>query len=174
MLFIAHNQSAIFAILQYPSSRLQNHRRLADWVTSLVVHLPERAETGGPNNRYHQTVRAVHSCKSWFQQGLIKSIVMLKLRIRNHLNNIRMCTGHKKVNSVTKTASFLVPRVDDCIDNIVHVKYATSFDFLKRFWQILLTDRAKEISAFITSDGLYQYKIIPFGIKKTRQQLINI
>ena len=29
-----------------------------------------------------------------------------------------MCTDYRKVNSVTKTDSFLVPRMDNCIDNI--------------------------------------------------------
>ena len=39
-----------------------------------------------------------------------------------------------------------------------------------------LSERAKEISAFITPDGLYQYKVMPFGIRNapaTFQQLIN-
>ena len=77
-----------------------------------------------------------------------------------------MCNDYRKVNSVTKTDSFPEPRVDDCIDNIRHVKYVTKFDLLKGFWQIPLIDRAKELSAFITPDGLYQYKDMPFGIKK--------
>ena len=34
----------------------------------------------------------------------------------------RMCTDYIKLNSVTKTDSFLVPRVNDCIDNIRHAK----------------------------------------------------
>ena len=38
--------------------------------------------------------------------------------------------------------------MDDCIDNIGQAKYVTKFDLLKGFWQIPLTDRAKEISAF--------------------------
>ena len=33
-----------------------------------------------------------------------------------------MCTDYRKVNSVTKTDSFPVPRLDDCIDNIGQVK----------------------------------------------------
>ena len=33
-------------------------------------------------------------------------------------------------------------------------------DLLKGFWQIPLTDRAKDISAFVTPDGLYQYKVM--------------
>ena len=67
-----------------------------------------------------------------------------------------MCTDYRKVYSVTKTDSFSVPRVDDCIDNIGQAKYVTKFGLLKGFWLIPLTDRAKKISAFVTLDGLYQ------------------
>ena len=63
----------------------------------------------------------------------------------------RMCTDYIKVNSVTKTDTFPIPR----IYNIGHDKYMTKFDLLKGFWQIPLTDRAKETSAFVTPDGLY-------------------
>ena len=88
----------------------------------------------------------------------------------------RMCTDYRKVNSVTKTDTFPIPRIDDCIDNIGHAKYVTKFDLLKGFYQIPLTDRAKEISAFVTPDGLYQYKVMPFGMKNspaTFQRLVN-
>ena len=37
----------------------------------------------------------------------------------------RMCTDYRKVNSVTKTDTFPIPRIDDCIDNIGHAKYVT-------------------------------------------------
>ena len=37
----------------------------------------------------------------------------------------RMCTDNKKVNSLTKTDSFLEPRMDDCIDNNGQAKYVT-------------------------------------------------
>ena len=77
----------------------------------------------------------------------------------------RMSTDYRKVNTVTKTDSFLVPRIDDCIDNISQAKYVTKLDLLNGFRQIPLTDRAKEISAFVTPDGLYQYKVMPFGMK---------
>ena len=67
--------------------------------------------------------------------------------------------------------------MDDCIDNIGQAKYVTKFDLLKGFWQIPLTDRAKKISAFVTPDELYQYKVMPFGMKNspaTFQRLINM
>ena len=77
---------------------------------------------------------------------------------------------------MTKSDSFPIPRVDDCIDRIGNAKYVTKFDLLKGFWQVPLTDRAKEISTFVTPDGLFQYKVTPFGMKNspaTFQRLIN-
>ena len=88
----------------------------------------------------------------------------------------RMCTDYPKVNSVTKTDSFPIPRIDDCIDKVGYSKYVTKFDLLKGFWKVPLTDRAKEVSAFATPNGLYQYKVMPFGMKNspaTFQRLVN-
>ena len=88
-----------------------------------------------------------------------------------------MCTDYRKINAVTKTDSFPIPRIDDCIDKVGNAKYVTKFDLLKGFWQIPLTQRAKEVSAFVTPDGLFQYKIMPFGMKNspaTFQRLINL
>ena len=85
----------------------------------------------------------------------------------------RLCTDYRKVNGVTKTDSFPIPRIDDCIGK---AKYVTKFDLLKGFWQIPLTDNAKEVSAFVTPDGLFRYKVMPFGMKNspaTFQRLIN-
>ena len=88
----------------------------------------------------------------------------------------RMCTDYRKVNNLSKTDTFPIPRMDDCIDKVGNSKYITKFDLLKGFWQIPLTERAKEISAFVTPDGLYHYKVMPFGMKNspaTFQRLIN-
>ena len=77
---------------------------------------------------------------------------------------------------MTKSDTFPIPRMDDCIDRIGRAKYVTKFDFLKGFCQVPLTDRAKEISAFVTPDGLFQYKVAAFGMKNspaTFQRLIN-
>ena len=80
-------------------------------------------------------------------------IGVLVFSYQNQMETFRMCTDYRQVNSVTKTDSFPVPRTDDCIDNIGQAKYVTKFDLLKAFCQIPLTDKAKEISAFVTPDG---------------------
>ena len=52
----------------------------------------------------------------------------------------RMCTDYRKVNNLSKTDTFPIPRMDDCIDKIGNSKYITKFDLLKGFWQIPLTE----------------------------------
>ena len=75
-----------------------------------------------------------------------------------------------------KTDSFSIPRVEDCIDRIGHAQYMSKLGLLKGNWQVPHTPRAKEISAFVTLDGLFQYKVMPIGMNNapaTFQRMIN-
>ena len=86
------------------------------------------------------------------------------------------CTDFCKVNLVTKTDSYPILRVEDCIERIGNAKYISKLDLLKGYWQVPLTPRAKEISAFVTPEGFYQYKVMPFGMNNspaTFQHMIN-
>lgn len=69
------------------------------------------------------------------------------------------------MNNVAKSDSYPIARVDNCIDRVGHATFVTKFDLLKGFWQIPLTDRGKEIAAFVTPAGLFQHKDTPFGMK---------
>ena len=84
---------------------------------------------------------------------------------------------YRKVNVLSKTDSFPIPRMEDCIDRIGNVKYITKCDLLKGYWCVPLTECAKDISVFVTPDALYQYKVMPFGMKNSQttfQRLMNM
>ncbi|PWI46234.1 hypothetical protein CEE45_17880, partial [Candidatus Heimdallarchaeota archaeon B3_Heim] len=88
----------------------------------------------------------------------------------------RFCTDFRKVNAVTKTDSYPIPRIEDCIDKDGTAKYVSKFDMLKGYYQIPLTEKAKEISAFVTPNGFYQYTVTPFGMKNSPavfQRMVN-
>ena len=90
--------------------------------------------------------------------------------------SFRLCTDFRKLNAITKTDSYPIPRIDDCIDRVGHAKYVSKLDLLKGYWQVPLTEGAKRVSAFVTPSGLYQYRVMPFGMKNapaTFQRLIN-
>jgi hypothetical protein len=88
----------------------------------------------------------------------------------------RFVTDFRKVNGVTKADNYPIPRVDDCIDQIGSAKFVTKFDLLKGYWQIPLTQRAREVSAFVTPFGFYQYRVTAFGMRNsgsTFQRFMN-
>ncbi|XP_071824592.1 uncharacterized protein [Apostichopus japonicus] len=90
--------------------------------------------------------------------------------------SFRFVTDYRKVNQCSKTDSYPIPRIDDCIDKIGNAKFVSKFDLLKGYRQVPLTDRAKEMSAFCTPDALYQYRVMPFGMKNapaTFQRMVN-
>ena len=88
----------------------------------------------------------------------------------------RFCNNYHKVNAITKPDSFPLPRMDDCVDRVGFAKYVTKLGLLKGYWQVPLSLRASEISAFVTPDYFLQYTVMPFGLRNapaTFQRLMN-
>ena len=78
--------------------------------------------------------------------------------------SFRFCTDYRKVNQVTVRDSFPLPRIDEIIDTISQSSYITTIDLQRGYYQIKLTPRARIISAFVTPFGLFQYKVLSFGM----------
>ncbi len=89
----------------------------------------------------------------------------------------RFCTDFRKVNAATKPDSFPLPRMEDCVDRVGSARFVTKLDLLKGYWQVPLTARAAEISAFVTPDYFLQYSVLAFGMRNapaTFQRLMHI
>lgn len=90
--------------------------------------------------------------------------------------SVRFCIDFRKINVVTKTDAFPIPRLEGCIDQIGKANFVSKFDLLKGFWQVPLSDHAKEVSAFVTPEGLYRCLVLPFSMKNAPasfQRLMN-
>ncbi|KAJ1184471.1 hypothetical protein NDU88_001277 [Pleurodeles waltl] len=84
--------------------------------------------------------------------------------------------GLRGLNSVTLTDAHPIPRADELVDRLGAAKFLSTFDLTSGYWQIGLTEGAKERSAFSTPDGHYQFRVMPFGLKNapaTFQWLVN-
>ena len=92
-------------------------------------------------------------------------------------NDFRLCLDYRKVNKITKTDTYPLPRVEDCIDKVGNEKFLAKIDLMKGYYQVPLSERAKAISAFVTPDGLYECEVMPFGMKtatSTFQRMMNM
>lgn len=111
---------------------------------------------------------AVQSFSSWASPSML---------VGKSDGSPRFCNDYRKVNKVTKTDSYPLPRMEDCIDLVGSAKFVSKFDLLKGYWQVPLTARAQKISAFVTPFGLYEYTVMSFGLcnaPATFQRLMNM
>ena len=78
---------------------------------------------------------------------------------------IRFCMDYRKVNKVTKMDAYPIPSMERMIEKVAFAKYISTIDLTKGFWQIPLETSTIEKSAFITTKGLYEFLVMPFGMK---------
>ncbi|XP_076065309.1 uncharacterized protein LOC143039317 [Oratosquilla oratoria] len=91
--------------------------------------------------------------------------------------SMRLCIDYRKLNAVTEPDSYPLPRIDDVIDEVGRAQWVTKLDLLQGYYQVRLSERSRAISAFITPEGLYQFTVLPFGLRNapaTFQRLMNI
>ena len=76
----------------------------------------------------------------------------------------RFCVDYRKLNDVTVKDGYPLPKVDECLDALAGSKWFNCMDLNSGFWQIMVEPEDQMKTAFTTSHGLYQFKVMPFGL----------
>ncbi|OWZ01621.1 LOW QUALITY PROTEIN: reverse transcriptase [Phytophthora megakarya] len=76
---------------------------------------------------------------------------------------------YKLVNSLTRLMVYPMPLISDLLEDLDKPLWYCSLDMASGFWVVPMTDRAREISAFITPFGLFEWSRMPFGLKNDPQ-----
>ena len=88
----------------------------------------------------------------------------------------RMCVDFTDLNNACPKDSLSLLKIDQLVDSIVGHKLLTFMDTFSGYNQIQMVEEDQEKTTFITSQGLYCYKVMPFGLKNaeaTYQRLVN-
>jgi hypothetical protein len=87
---------------------------------------------------------------------------------------LRICVDYRKLNEITLIDLHPIPRMCDIFEKIGNAKYLSWFDLTKGYWQFPLAEEAREKSAFITPFGLFEFTIMPFGMKTSPASFIRL
>ena len=79
-------------------------------------------------------------------------------------NSYIFCIDYRRVNAISRKDAFPVPDIRDALDSLRGAKHFATLDLLSGYWQLGMTPRAKERSAFCTRRGLFQFRRMPFGL----------
>ena len=96
--------------------------------------------------------------------------------VKKENGKLRMCVGFTNLNKACSKDSFPLSRIDQLVDSTIGHKLLTFMDAFSRYNQTKMAEEDQEKTAFITSQGLYYYKVMPFGLKNARatyQRLVN-
>ena len=88
----------------------------------------------------------------------------------------RMCVDFTDINKACPKDSYPLPRVDVLVDSTARHQLLSFIDALSSYNQIRMHEDNQEKTSFVTSQGLFCYKVMPFDLKNagtTYQRLMN-
>ncbi len=81
----------------------------------------------------------------------------------------RMCINYAPLNKITKKDNEPILIIKEYLSLFHGVQWLIVLDLASAYWQILLTKRSQKYIAFLTAYGLYQFKVMPFGLVNAQQ-----
>ena len=92
-------------------------------------------------------------------------------------NAKRLVVHYGKLDKLTKKHSGSLPSSEQALKRAAHCRFKSKSDKRSGFWQVELTKRARDLSAFIAPNGqVFKWKVMPFGLTNalaTFQELMN-
>src|SRR5438445_110649 len=88
----------------------------------------------------------------------------------------RFCIDYRKINNITITDAHPLPRIDDVLEQFREAKWFSSIDLASGYWQIEMNEKDREKTAFTCHLGLFEFNVMPFGLKNappTFQRMMN-
>ncbi|GFW34720.1 retrovirus-related Pol polyprotein from transposon 17.6 [Trichonephila clavipes] len=97
--------------------------------------------------------------------------------IPNPSNQFRLCIDYRKLNEVTVSDTYKLPRMDDLLQGAKYTAYISTIDLKSGYYQVNVNPVDSDKTAFVCPFGTYRFKRMPFGLKNapaTFQRLMDI
>ena len=88
--------------------------------------------------------------------------------VRKKDNALRFCVDYRRVNKLTRKDAYPLPRVNDTLETLSGSRWFSTLNLLSGYWQVEVAEGDRDKTPFITKEGLYEFKVMPFGLSNAR------
>lgn len=90
--------------------------------------------------------------------------------------SVRMCVDFRNLNDVTRDDAFPMSLPQELVLRVGRANYITLIDLKRGYWQVPMAPESEHYTAFVTHEGQYAWRVMPFGLKNaaaTFQRIMN-
>ena len=126
----------------------------------------------------HKRKLVEEAVKEMMDSGMIErsktpwsfAIVIVEKKDGGH----RFCVDFRQLNVITKPLVVPLPLIDDILALLGKSKCFSTLGLRSGNWQVTLNKEGRENTAFTCHMGLFNFKVIPFGLANAPGQLMSI
>ncbi len=104
------------------------------------------------------------------------SVASPVLFVKKKDGSLRLCVDFRKVNALSHPNRYPLPLIGEMLKDVRGAKFFTKLDLRGAYNLIRMHPDSEYLTAFRTKFGLYEYKVMPFGLQNapaTFQQYMN-
>ena len=76
----------------------------------------------------------------------------------------RFCVDYRWLNALTTKDAYPLPMIDDSLRLLGNQQWFSTMDLASGYWQVAISPEAKRKATFVTNEGLFQFRVMPFGL----------
>ena len=99
--------------------------------------------------------------------GGLDEVVLPPVEAKEGMGDVhfgRDMNDYRRINNITVFDPEPIPNADDLMARLSKGKLFSKLDLSKGYWLIPIAEEDREKTAFVTAQGLYQFRVLPFGL----------
>ena len=134
------------------------------------INVADPTPVRGPMYRYPEKAKTIISemMEGMEKRGIIEKSTSAWLSpivlVNKPDGTKRMCLDFRKVNTHLATDIYPLPRLDELVEQATGNQYYTTLDLKEAYFQIMLHEDSRDLTAFSDGVSLYRFRRLPFGL----------